>query len=152
MADGRIVRFIEKDPEAPAIPGEPDKILASMGNYVFSTDALLRMVHEDAADKTQLARLRQGRAAARGWKRDRIFAYDFRNNRIPGEPGDGGNYWRDVGTVDAYFDGEHGDALAQSAAEPLQPALAAAYGELSRSARALRQRLPRQARARRIIR
>jgi glucose-1-phosphate adenylyltransferase len=102
MADGRIVRFIEKDPEAPAIPGEPDKILASMGNYVFSTDALLRMVHEDAFDKTSSHDFGKD-VLPRRLETDRIFAYDFRTNRIPGEPGDGSNYWRDVGTVDAYF-------------------------------------------------
>jgi glucose-1-phosphate adenylyltransferase len=102
MSDGRIVRFIEKDPEAPAIPGEPDKILASMGNYVFSTEALLRMVHEDAFDKTSSHDFGKDVLPQR-LDSDRVFAYDFRNNRIPGEPGDGANYWRDVGTVDAYF-------------------------------------------------
>ena len=103
MADGRIVRFTEKDPDAPGIPGEPDKVLASMGNYVFATDALLNMLHEDAHDKTSAHDFGKD-ILPRRLETDRIFAYDFRNNRIPGEPSNGRNYWRDVGTVDAYFE------------------------------------------------
>lgn len=103
MADGRVVRFIEKDPDAPTIPGAPDKILASMGNYVFSTEALLRMLHEDANDKTSAHDFGKD-VLPRRLERDRIFAYDFATNRIPGDPGNGGSYWRDVGTIDAYFE------------------------------------------------
>jgi glucose-1-phosphate adenylyltransferase len=103
MADGHVVGFIEKDPDAPGIPGEPDKVLASMGNYVFSTEALMRMIYEDAADKTSSHDFGKDILPRRMGK-DRIFAYDFRTNRIPGEPAGGGNYWRDVGTVDAYFE------------------------------------------------
>jgi glucose-1-phosphate adenylyltransferase len=73
-----------------------------MGNYVFSTEALLRMVREDAFDKTSSHDFGKDVLPQR-LDGDRVFAYDFRNNRIPGEPGDGANYWRDVGTVDAYF-------------------------------------------------
>jgi glucose-1-phosphate adenylyltransferase len=103
MADGRIVRFIEKDPEAPTIPGEPDKVLASMGNYVFSTNALLSMLHEDAHDKSSSHDFAKD-ILPRRLESDRIFAYDFRDNRIPAEPGANSSYWRDVGTVDAYFE------------------------------------------------
>jgi glucose-1-phosphate adenylyltransferase len=102
MADGHIVRFIEKDPEAPGLPGDPERVLASMGNYVFSADALLRMLYEDAADKTSSHDFGTDVLPRRVGK-DRIFAYDFANNRIPGEPTRGGNYWRDVGTLEAYF-------------------------------------------------
>jgi glucose-1-phosphate adenylyltransferase len=103
MADGRVVRFIEKDPDAPTIPGAPDKILASMGNYVFSTHTLLAMLHEDANDKTSAHDFGKD-VLPRRLERDRIFAYDFATNRIPGDPGNGGSYWRDVGTIDAYFE------------------------------------------------
>ncbi|MBM3774891.1 MAG: glucose-1-phosphate adenylyltransferase, partial [Acidobacteria bacterium] len=48
--DGRILRFHEKDPDAPSIPGDPDRVYASMGNYVFSTPALLQALEEDAGD------------------------------------------------------------------------------------------------------
>lgn len=102
MADGHIVRFIEKDPDAPGMAGDPDRVLASMGNYVFSADALLRMVYEDAADKTSSHDFGTDILPRRVGK-DRIFAYDFANNRIPGDPTRGGNYWRDVGTIEAYF-------------------------------------------------
>lgn len=103
MADGHIVRFIEKDPDAPGLPGSPDMVLASMGNYVFSADALLRMLREDAADETSSHDFGTDVLPRRVGK-DRIFAYDFANNRIPGEPSGGKSYWRDVGTLDAYFE------------------------------------------------
>jgi glucose-1-phosphate adenylyltransferase len=102
MADGHIVRFIEKDPEAPGLPGDPERVLASMGNYVFSAEALLRMVYEDAADRNSSHDFGKDILPRRVGK-DRIFAYDFSNNRIPGETTRGGNYWRDVGTIEAYF-------------------------------------------------
>ncbi|MCP5363652.1 MAG: glucose-1-phosphate adenylyltransferase [Hyphomicrobiales bacterium] len=113
MADGRIVGFIEKDPDAPSIPGEPDKVLASMGNYVFSTDALLRMVKEDAANTSSSHDFGKDILPGRV-DESRIFAYDFRTNRIPGEPAGGGNYWRDVGTIDAYFEANMEIRLAKS--------------------------------------
>jgi len=103
MADGRIVRFIEKDPDAPGIPDEPGKVLASMGNYVFSSDALLRMLREDADDRSSGHDFGRD-VLPRRLETDRIFAYDFGANRIPGESAKRGNYWRDVGSVDAYFE------------------------------------------------
>src|SRR5579872_5574266 len=48
--DRRIVAFHEKNPDAPAIPGDPDQVFASMGNYIFSTQILLNALREDAAD------------------------------------------------------------------------------------------------------
>src|SRR5215468_1382027 len=48
--DGRIVGFHEKNPNAPTMPGDPTRVYASMGNYVFSTRTLLRLLHDDAAD------------------------------------------------------------------------------------------------------
>lgn len=103
MADGHIVRFIEKDPEAPSVPGDPERVLASMGNYVFSTDALLTMLKEDAADPKSSHDFGKD-VLPRYINKARIFAYDFGTNRIPGESIDGNNYWRDVGTVDAYYE------------------------------------------------
>lgn len=103
MADGRIVRFIEKDPQAPTIPGSPDKVLASMGNYVFSTSALLRMLREDASDRQSGHDFGKDILPQR-LESNHLFAYDFATNRIPGEPAHAGGYWRDVGTLDAYFE------------------------------------------------
>jgi glucose-1-phosphate adenylyltransferase len=74
-----------------------------MGIYIFSTEVLLRMVREDAADPRSAHDF--GKAVLpRRVDSARIFAYDFASNRIPGEPDHRDNYWRDVGTIDAYFE------------------------------------------------
>ncbi len=100
---GRITGFIEKRADAPTIPGDPNRVLASMGNYIFSTDMLLKMVEEDQKDEN----------SSHDFGRDilpkaigsaEIFAYDFLTNSIPGEPPDKQPYWRDVGTLDAYYE------------------------------------------------
>ncbi len=101
--DGRIVAFHEKNPEAPTMPGDPNQVHASMGNYVFSTRTLLRLLHDDAANpsshhdfgKDILPRLAGSSS---------MYAYDFQTNRIPGEREDAIPYWRDVGTLDAYYE------------------------------------------------
>ena len=101
--DDRILAFHEKNPEAPTMPGDPERVYASMGNYIFSTRTLLRLLHDDAADESShhdfgvdiLPKL-AGRA--------QIYAYNFHTNRIPGEPADSLPYWRDVGTIDAYYE------------------------------------------------
>ena len=74
-----------------------------MGNYVFSTRTLLRLLHEDAADESSHHDFGHDilpRLAGNG----EIYAYDFQTNRIPGEPPDAVPYWRDVGTIDAYYE------------------------------------------------
>jgi glucose-1-phosphate adenylyltransferase len=102
-ADGRIISFQEK-PESPApMPGDAGHCLASMGNYLFDTQALIDRLELDAGrDDT-----------AHDFGRDIIpnliddmltYAYDFRHNRIPGEKTGQYPYWRDVGTIDAYYD------------------------------------------------
>jgi glucose-1-phosphate adenylyltransferase len=102
--DNRIRAFHEKNPDAPPIHSRPDHVFASMGNYLFTTEALLDALHEDSADplsshdfgKDILPRLTNRRQA--------IYAYDFQTNRIPGEPANQPVYWRDVGTLDAYWE------------------------------------------------
>ena len=102
-ADGRVIGFHEKNPKAPAIPGDPDRVYASMGNYIFSTRSLLRELYDDAANA----------ASTHDFGRDilpslvgrgEMFAYDFQTNQIPGEPNGAPVYWRDVGTIDAYYE------------------------------------------------
>jgi glucose-1-phosphate adenylyltransferase len=101
--DGRVLAFHEKNPDAPTMPGDPDQVYASMGNYVFSTRTLLKLLKEDADNhdshhdfgKDILPKL-AGSAP--------IYAYNFENNRIPGEPEDAVPYWRDVGTIEAYYE------------------------------------------------
>ena len=98
-----IEAFREKPADPPAMPGRPDLAYASMGIYVFSTDVLVDALREDAADDGSHHDMggdivpmlvRQGAAQV----------YDFLDNSVPGaDPRDAG-YWRDVGTLDAYFD------------------------------------------------
>jgi glucose-1-phosphate adenylyltransferase len=101
--DGGILAFHEKKADAPTMPGDPTRVLASMGNYVFSTDLLVRELYADAQNphsshdfgKDILPSL-IGRA--------NMYAYDFQTNRIPGDPIGAPVYWRDVGTLDAYYE------------------------------------------------
>jgi len=101
--DGRIVDFHEKRPDAPTIPGDQERVYASMGNYIFSTDVLLRELAHDAADEESSHDF--GRDILPSLvKRDPVYAYDFQTNKIPGERPEDGSYWRDVGTIDAYYE------------------------------------------------
>jgi glucose-1-phosphate adenylyltransferase len=85
------------------MPGDPSRVYASMGNYIFSTRTLLNLLKADAKDLRShhdfggdiLPKL-AGNAP--------IYAYNFGTNRIPGEPEDSIPYWRDVGTIDAYYE------------------------------------------------
>jgi glucose-1-phosphate adenylyltransferase len=100
-ASDRIVRFLEKPADPPAMPGRPDTALASMGIYVFSTEFLLDLLAQDAADPRSThdfghdiipALVREGRA----------FAHPLSRSAVRSSP-DAQPYWRDVGTLDAYF-------------------------------------------------
>jgi len=102
-SDGRITAFYEKKADAPTMPGDPERVYASMGNYIFSTRALLRELERDAADEESTHDFGRdilpsmvGRCA--------LYAYNFETNRIPGEPPGKPNYWRDVGTIEAYYE------------------------------------------------
>jgi glucose-1-phosphate adenylyltransferase len=102
-ADGAITGFHEKKPDAPTMPGDPNRVYASMGNYIFSTKVLLDELYADAAREDSSHDF--GRDILPGLiDRADMFAYDFQTNRIPGDPAGAPNYWRDVGTIDAYFD------------------------------------------------
>lgn len=102
-ADGRIRGFHEKNAEAPTRPGDPERVFASMGNYVFSTRLLLQELHADANNEH----------SSHDFGRDILpnligrvpmYAYDFQTNNIPGEPPGRYAYWRDVGTIDSYYE------------------------------------------------
>jgi glucose-1-phosphate adenylyltransferase len=102
--DGRTVEeFLEKPAEPPALPGSPDQSYASMGNYLFSADVLVDALRKDAADDS--SRHDMGGNIIPMLVRDgSAQAYDFMTNQVPGAvPRDAG-YWRDVGTLDSYFD------------------------------------------------
>ena len=102
-ANGRILDFHEKRVDAPHIPGDPDRVYASMGNYVFSTRALLRELHDDAANERSSHDFGRDILPAMV-KRSEVYAYDFSENKIPGEPPENAAYWRDVGSIDAYYE------------------------------------------------
>jgi glucose-1-phosphate adenylyltransferase len=102
-ADGSIRDFHEKRQNAPTMPGDPSRVYASMGNYIFSTDLLLRELYADAKNENSAHDFGKnilpgliGRAA--------LYAYDFQTNIIPGDPIGSPQYWRDVGTLDAYYE------------------------------------------------
>jgi glucose-1-phosphate adenylyltransferase len=104
----RIVDFKEKPPATRPMPGSSTHALASMGNYIFNTDVLL----------TQLRRMHESgdsdfgkHILPRMVKSHKLVAYDFATNVIPGtEPYEEHAYWRDVGSIDAYFQA-HFDTL-----------------------------------------
>ena len=101
--DGRIVGFHEKRADAPAMPSDPTRVYASMGNYIFSTHALLEELRGDAEDPDSTHDF--GRDILPSMvRRSRVFSYDFQMNRIPGDPPEATPYWRDVGTIDAYYE------------------------------------------------
>jgi glucose-1-phosphate adenylyltransferase len=95
--DWRIIGFEEKPEEPKTIPGDPEGILASMGVYVFNMELLVKRLIEDArSDSTHDF----GRDIIPSMiEKDQVFAFDFRQ----GDRG-GVEYWRDVGTIDAYFE------------------------------------------------
>ena len=101
--DGRIIAFHEKRADAPTIPGDSGRVYASMGNYVFSTRTLLRELYEDAANPASSHDFGRDILPKLAGNSD-VFAYNFQTNRIPGEAADSAAYWRDVGTIDAYYD------------------------------------------------
>ncbi len=101
--DGHIIGFHEKRADAPAMPGDPDHVFASMGNYIFSTRTLLRELYADAARENSTHDFGRD-VLPRLVNRVDMFAYDFQTNQIPGEPANASAYWRDVGTLDAYYE------------------------------------------------
>jgi glucose-1-phosphate adenylyltransferase len=104
--DGRTVQeFLEKPAEPPAMPGDPGRSYASMGNYVFDTDVLVDALHKDADDDS--SRHDMGGNIIPMLVRDGCAqAYDFHLNQVPGASERDAGYWRDVGTLDSYFEAQ----------------------------------------------
>ena len=99
----RIVRFHEKVKDPPQIPGRPGWVLASMGNYIFDTEVLVDELKRDA-DKPESAHDFGGNMLPEMVVEHPIYAYDFLGNVVPGEAPEKRGYWRDVGTIEAYYD------------------------------------------------
>ena len=104
-ADGRsIARFLEKPKfDVPGLPDAPDQVYASMGNYVFDTEALIEAVTEDS-DMEGSNHDIGGDIIPRLVGEGRAQVYDFAANPVPGATARDHAYWRDVGTLDAYYD------------------------------------------------
>src|SRR5690348_3474881 len=98
-----IEEFLEKPADPPGLPHSPDEAYASMGNYVFDADVLVDALREDAANAASkhdmggdIIPMMVGHGTAQ--------VYDFATNEVPGATSRDGGYWRDVGTLDSYFD------------------------------------------------
>jgi len=100
---GRITEFLEKPAEPPGTPDDPDVTFASMGNYVFSSEALVEMLKRDAADPDSDHDM-GGDIIPAFVERDEAYVYDFADNKVPGETELDHGYWRDVGTIDAFYE------------------------------------------------
>ncbi len=110
-SEHRIVGFEEKPKQPKPMPHDPEHAFSSMGNYLFDTDVLFRVLDQDAA-----------RPGSHDFGRDiipnlmtnhRVFAYNFLENETPGvQSYEERGYWRDVGTLDAYWQA-HMDILGE---------------------------------------
>ena len=101
--DGAIVGFHEKRPDAPTMPGDPNRVYASMGNYIFSTKMLVEELYADAKNEESSHDFGRDILPNLIGRAD-MFAYDYQTNRIPGDPQGAPVYWKDVGSLDAYFE------------------------------------------------
>jgi glucose-1-phosphate adenylyltransferase len=98
-----LVVWARWSPPTSSLPDSPDEILASMGNYVFTTEALVDILKADAASN------RSGRDIGGDLipalvKSGEANVYDFTENEVPGETPRDSHYWRDVGTLDSYYE------------------------------------------------
>jgi glucose-1-phosphate adenylyltransferase len=101
--DGVIRDFLEKPTDVGPLPDDPSKVLASMGNYVFTTTDLVAALRADAADPASGHDM-GGSIIPSFVARGECGVYDFQDNDVPGSTERDRDYWRDVGTLDAYYE------------------------------------------------
>jgi len=99
----RITEFLEKPSDPPGTPDDPEATFASMGNYLFTTKALLDALHADAEDGDSEHDM-GGDIIPRMVTAGDAAVYDFAENKVPGATERDAGYWRDVGTIDAYYE------------------------------------------------
>ncbi|WP_123308473.1 glucose-1-phosphate adenylyltransferase [Cellulomonas sp. PhB143] len=99
----RIREFLEKPTDPTGLPDSPGEILASMGNYVIDADALIEAVTADAASSGSRHDM-GGDIAPAFVARGTARVYDFKDNDVPGSTDRDRDYWRDVGTIDSYYE------------------------------------------------
>jgi glucose-1-phosphate adenylyltransferase len=102
-ADGKVRGFLEKPADPPGLPDSPEESFASMGNYVFTTDALLEALRKDAADESSVHDMGGSIMPMLADAGD-AWVYDFSTNIVPGATERDHGYWRDVGTIDSYYE------------------------------------------------
>ena len=95
--------FLEQPQHAEGLPDDPTKVLASMGNYVFTTKDLVNALREDAANPDSKHDM-GGNIIPWFVERGECGVYDFQDNDVPGSTDRDRDYWRDVGTLDAYYE------------------------------------------------
>ena len=99
----RVTGFKEKPKRPKPIPRRPNEAFASMGNYLFNKAVLIELLYEDAADVESSHDFGKD-ILPRIFNKSRVFAYDFRRNHIPGLTKKEIGYWRDVGTIKAFWE------------------------------------------------
>ncbi|MFI1395724.1 glucose-1-phosphate adenylyltransferase [Streptomyces sp. NPDC020681] len=98
-----VEQFLEKPTDPPGLPGDPDRVFASMGNYLFTTKVLVDALHRDAEDEHSVHDM-GGSILPMLTERGMAQIYDFNANHVPGESAREHGYWRDVGTLDTYYE------------------------------------------------
>ncbi|WP_203718160.1 glucose-1-phosphate adenylyltransferase [Asanoa siamensis] len=106
----RIQAFREKPSDARGLPDSPDEIFASMGNYVFTAEALVDAVTRDAQNPSSKHDM-GGNIIPMMVERQAASVYDFADNVVPGSTERDRGYWRDVGTLDSFYEA-HMDLIA----------------------------------------
>ncbi|ACN15989.1 GlgC3 [Desulforapulum autotrophicum HRM2] len=102
--NGKMIGFEEKPKQNPkTIPNRPTHVLASMGNYVFDADTLVNYLQIDAEDDNSKHDFGHS-ILPMMFPMGNVYVYDFSTNEIRGEPETSRGYWRDVGTLDAYYE------------------------------------------------
>ncbi|MBF5043830.1 glucose-1-phosphate adenylyltransferase [Aggregicoccus sp. 17bor-14] len=100
--NGEMLNFLEKPKNPPPMPGNPKMCLASMGNYLFSTEPLVQEIVRDAANDASAHDFGKS-IISEMYKKSRVFVYDFAQNQVPGQEAKERGFWRDVGNIDVYY-------------------------------------------------
>jgi glucose-1-phosphate adenylyltransferase len=99
----RIAQFLEKPREVEGLADSPEEVLVSMGNYVFDAHVLMRAVTDDA--ELDMSNHDMGGDIIPAFvQRQEAYVYDMKHNEVPGSTPRDRLYWRDVGTIDSYYD------------------------------------------------
>ena len=101
--DGTITEFLEKPADPPGTPDDPEVTYASMGNYCFSTEALIQALLEDEQNEDSSHDM-GGDIIPYFVAQGEANVYDFSRNEVPGATERDHGYWRDVGTIDSFYE------------------------------------------------